>query len=128
MVSNMIIYLDLVFIINFIIDLLLLLTVNIALKRYSKISRLLLSALFGSVSLIGLFIPLNSFFLSLFKLIMGMCMALIAFGYKNIKYTFYNVLYLFMCIAHVCVWVCVQVPKETRRLNWMLRSQRYRTL
>lgn len=96
MVSNMIIYLDLVFIINFIIDLLLLLTVNIALKRYSKISRLLLSALFGSVSLIGLFIPLNSFFLSLFKLIMGMCMALIAFGYKNIKYTFYNVLYLFM--------------------------------
>lgn len=96
MVIIMVIYLDLVFIINFILDLLLLLTVNIALKRYSKISKLILSALFGSISLFSLFIPLNAFSLSLLKILMGIIMCLIAFGYKNIKYTLYNILYLFM--------------------------------
>lgn len=92
----MVIYVDLVFLINFILDFLLLLTVNIALKRYSHIYKLFLAALFGSLSLLSLFIPLNSITLSFLKLVMGLIMCLIAFGYKNIKYTFYNVLYLYM--------------------------------
>lgn len=96
MVIIMVIYIDLVFLINFILDLLLLLTINIALKRYSKMHKLLLGAFFGSVSLITLFIPLNSLLLFIFKIIMGIIMCLIAFGYKNLKYTFYNVIYLYM--------------------------------
>lgn len=92
----MTIYIDIVFLINFIIDLLLLLTVNIALKRYSKIYKLILASLFGSVSLISLFIPINGVILSIIKIIMGIIMVLIAFGYKNIKYTIYNALYLYM--------------------------------
>jgi len=92
----MTIYLDLVFLINFILDLLLLLTVNIALKRYSKIKRLILGALFGSISLIYLFIPLNRIRLFILKIVISIIMCLIAFGYKNIKYTFYNNLYLYM--------------------------------
>ncbi len=96
MVIIMVIYLDLVFIINFILDLLLLLTVNIALKRYSKIYRLILGALFGSISLISLFLPFNTITLALLKLLMGLIMVLISFGYKNIKYTAYNLLYLYM--------------------------------
>lgn len=96
MVIIMVIYIDIVFIINFILDLLLLLTVNIALKRYSKIYKLILGALFGSISLITLFLPLNSILLFIFKIIMGIIMCFIAFGYKNLKYTIYNVLYLCM--------------------------------
>ncbi len=92
----MVIYIDLVFIINFIIDFLLLLTVNVALKRYSRIYKLILGALFGSLSLLSLFIPISSMVLSILKLLMGLIMSLIAFGYKNIKYTFYNVIYLYM--------------------------------
>lgn len=92
----MVIYVDLVFLINFIIDFLLLLTVNIALKRYSRVSKLVLASLFGSVSLLSLFIPISSAILSALKLLLGFIMVLIAFGYKNIKYTFYNVLYLYM--------------------------------
>jgi stage II sporulation protein GA (sporulation sigma-E factor processing peptidase) len=92
----MIIYIDLVFIINFIFDLLLLLTINIALKRYSKIYRLILGSLVGSLSLISLFISMNAITLCLFKIILGILMCLVSFGYKNIKYTFYNVLYLYM--------------------------------
>ncbi len=92
----MIIYVDLVFLINFILDFLLLLTVNIALKRYSKISRLLLGSLFGSISLLSLFIPFSSTLLTILKLLMGVGMSIISFGYKNIKYTFYNIIYLYM--------------------------------
>ena len=63
----MVIYLDLVFIINFIFDFLLLLTINIALKRYKKIRRLILGSLFGSLSLITLVLPISSFYLTLKK-------------------------------------------------------------
>lgn len=92
----MTIYIDLIFLINFILDLLLLLTVNIALKRYMHMKRLLLGALFGSISLLSLFIPINNVVLFMFKIIMGIIMCLIAFGYKNLKYTFYNIIYLYM--------------------------------
>lgn len=95
-VMLMVIYLDLIFLINFILDFLLLLTVNVALKRYCKIFKIGLGALFGSISLFSLFVPLNGFLLSCLKLIMGLIMVLIAFGYKNAKYTFYNLIYLFM--------------------------------
>jgi len=92
----MTIYIDIVFLINFILDFLLLLTVNIALKRYSKIRRIILGALFGSISLISLFIPLNRASLFLLKIMMSLIMSLIAFGYKNFRYTFYNIIYLYM--------------------------------
>jgi len=92
----MIVYIDLIFLINFILDLLLLLTVNITLKRYSKIKRLILGALFGSISLLYLFIPLNQVLLFIFKIVMSNIMCIIAFGYKNLKYTIYNIIYLYM--------------------------------
>lgn len=92
----MVIYVDLVFLINFIFDFILLLTLNIALKRYAKMYRLVFSALFGSITLISLFIKISSIGLFILKVFMAIIMCLIAFGYKNIKYTFYNVLYLFM--------------------------------
>ena len=92
----MIIYIDILIIINFLFDFLLLLTINIALKRYTKIIRLVLASLFGELTLLSLFIPIPSTILTILKIIMGIIMVLIAFGYKNIKYTFYNVIYLYM--------------------------------
>ena len=94
--DTMIIYIDLLIVINFLFDFLLLLTVNIALKRYSKIYRLVLASLFGEITLLSLFLPINSILLSILKIIMGLIMVIIAFGYKNIKYTIYNALYLYM--------------------------------
>jgi len=92
----MTVYIDIIFLINFIIDFMLLCTVNVVLKRYTKLYKLLLGALFGSVSLLSLFIPINSYIFIFFKIIMALVMCLIAFGYKNIKYTFYNLVYLYM--------------------------------
>ena len=94
--DNMIIYIDILILINFMFDMFLLLTVNIALKRYAKIYRLVLASLFGEITLLSLFIPISSILLTLLKVIMGFIMVLIAFGYKNIKYIIYNVIYLYM--------------------------------
>lgn len=91
------IYLDLVFLLNFSYDLLLLMTVDITLKRHTKLYRLILSAIIGAISLIILFIPFNEIILFFFKILTSIIMLIIAFGYKNIKYFFTNILYLYMC-------------------------------
>lgn len=94
--DDMIVYIDVLIILNFLFDLLLLLTINIALKRYSKIYRLVLASLFGEITILSLWIPIPSILLSILKVLLGIIMVMIAFGYKNIKYTIYNTLYLYM--------------------------------
>lgn len=90
------IYLDLVFLINFCYDFLILMTVDITLKRHTTIKRLLLAGLFGSLSLGILFLKIPSFILFILKNIVSVLMVLIAFKYRDIKYTMSNVFYLYM--------------------------------
>ena len=89
------IYLDLVFFINFVFDLLLLLTVKIILKRKIKWYRPIFGALIGSLSLIILFLKINSFTLFLFKVFISILMILITFGFNNKTYFIKNILYLY---------------------------------
>lgn len=91
------IYLDLEFLLNFSYDFLLLLSIDVILKRHKKIYRHIMAATFGSLSLIILFLPFNKFILFLFKIIVSIIMLLISFGYKNIKYLVTNTIYLYMC-------------------------------
>jgi len=90
------IYLDIVMILNFVIDFILLLTVSLILKRNIKITRIMLGAFIGGVSILFLFFNINSAVLFLFKLIISILMILTAFGYKTFKYTLVNILYLYM--------------------------------
>ena len=90
------IYLDLIMILNFLIDLILLLTVSIALKRNIKITKLMLGAFVGGISILLLFFNINSIFLFIIKVLISIFMILISFGYINIKYTLTNLLYLYM--------------------------------
>ena len=90
------IYLDLVFILNFIYDLLLMMTVDITLKRHTKFIRLIFSAIFGALSLVILFFPCGEIMLLILKIITSVLMLLIAFGYRNIKYFATNMIYLYM--------------------------------
>ncbi|MBQ4061183.1 MAG: sigma-E processing peptidase SpoIIGA, partial [Bacilli bacterium] len=92
----MTVYLDLVLFLNFAFDFLLLLAVNIVLKRNVKLRRILLGSIIGSLSILFLFIKLNSFALFLLKMIISIIMSLVTFKYKSLKYTFNNLLYLYM--------------------------------
>jgi len=90
------IYLDLIMILNFFIDFILLLTVSLILKRNVSITRIMLGAFVGGISILFLFFNINSIILFLFKIIISILMVLITFRYKNIKYTLINLLYLYM--------------------------------
>ena len=94
--DKMKIYLDLVMILNFFIDFILLITVSLILKRNAKITRIILGAFVGGLSILFLFFDINSIVLFLFKLIISVLMILITFGFKTTKYTLVNLLYLYM--------------------------------
>ena len=90
------IYLDLVFILNFVFDFLLLMTTSILLRRRIKLRRIILGALIGSISIGILFIKITSLQLFLLKIFISILMCLVTFSYKDFKYTLKNIGYLYM--------------------------------
>jgi stage II sporulation protein GA (sporulation sigma-E factor processing peptidase) len=90
------IYIDILLLINFFCDFLILYSVSVLLKINIKFRRIILSSLFGSLSLIVLFIKVNNTLLFLLKLLLASFMIIIAFGYKNIKYFISSLIYFFL--------------------------------
>ena len=90
------IYLDLIIIVNYIFDFIILLTTSLVLKRNIKLNKILLGALFGSLTIVTLFIRMNQFQLFFYKLLVSIIMILITFNYNNIKYTLKNIYYLYL--------------------------------
>lgn len=90
------IYLDLLFIINFLLDFNILYIVNKILKRNIKITRILISSLFGNITLIFLFINISTISLFIIKIILCLILCLIAYKYINLKYTINNMIYVYM--------------------------------
>lgn len=89
------IYLDVVFFLNFGFDFLLLMAVSLILRRNTKLRRILLGSFLGGLSIFTLFIPINSFQLFIIKIGISIVMILATFGYRNLKYTWRNFLYLY---------------------------------
>lgn len=71
-------------------------TVSIILKRNISIFRIILGALLGALSIFILFININSIELFIIKVLISILMCLVAFKYKDIKYTLTNISYLYM--------------------------------
>ena len=92
----MTVYIDLVCIINFIYDFLILLTVSFTLKRNRKIYYYILSSIIGVLSIFLLFLKINNVILFLLKILISVIMVIVAFGYKSIKYTISNIIYFYM--------------------------------
>lgn len=90
------IYVDLVLILNFAFDFLLLLSVALILNRKININKIIIAAFIGSLSILFLFININSFILFLFKIIISILMLLAAFSYKNIRYFIKNLMFLYL--------------------------------
>ena len=90
------IYLDLIFLLNFSFDFILLLCVSIILKRNIKIKRLIFGTIIGSLSTFLLFFKISGLELFLIKVVISILMILISFSFKNIKYTLKNMEYLYI--------------------------------
>jgi len=90
------VYLEIILIINFLLDFNILYIVNKILKRNSKIKKILLSSIFGNITLVFLFINISSLILFLIKVLLAIIMSIITYNFKNIKYTLNNVTYIYM--------------------------------
>ena len=88
------IYIDMIFLLNILLDFILLMSVSIVLTRNTSIKRITLGSMIGGVSTTLLFINISSFLLFILKIFLGLLMVIITFSYKNIRYTFNNLFYL----------------------------------
>lgn len=95
MVIIMRVYVDLVLVLNFGFDLLLIFATAIVLRRQTNLKRMLLSALVGSFTTLSLFISMSSLLLFFIKVVISVFMVVIAFGYRDIRYVFRNLFYLY---------------------------------
>jgi stage II sporulation protein GA (sporulation sigma-E factor processing peptidase) len=90
------VYIDLVLILNFIIDLIILITTSYVLKRNVRTSRLVFGAFIGTITTLFLFIKTNVLTLFLLKVIISIIMTIGTFSYRNIRYTLKNISYLYI--------------------------------
>ncbi len=95
MVMKMKVYVDLVLVLNFGFDLILLFCVALVLRRQTDLRRLLLGAGVGSITILSMFIEMSSLILFLVKILISVIMVLITFGYQDLKYTARNLFYLY---------------------------------
>lgn len=93
--DEMKIYVDAILLLNFGFDFLLLLATSYLLKRNIPIHKIIIGALFGSLSILFLFLTISSFSLFVFKIVISVGMILITFSFKNIHYFFKNIIYLY---------------------------------
>lgn len=90
------IYIDLVLIINFIFDFVLLSSVDYILRRNTSIFRLFLGSLIGIITLFLLFFRFTRWQLLIFKFVVSILMIIATFNYKDLRYTLKNILYFYL--------------------------------
>ena len=92
--DKMTIYVDLVFLLNMFLDFILLMSVSVVLTRNTKLKKIILGSLIGGMSTFILFININGIILLLMKIVLGIIMVIVTFGYHDLKYTLNNLFYL----------------------------------
>jgi len=70
--------------------------ISALLKRNVKFFKILLGSFLGGLSIIILFLEISSFFFMILKIVSGIFMVVITFGYKDIRYTLTNLVYLIL--------------------------------
>lgn len=89
------IYVDLVLLLNFAFDFLLLTSVSIILRRNISLNKLLLGSFLGSLSILTLFFSITNTQLFLIKIAISILMTILTFGYHDLKYTLRNLFFLY---------------------------------
>lgn len=115
----MVIYIDLLFILNFIYDFFILETINVTLKRYQSLKRILFGSLFGSLTIFLLFLKINYLLIFIFKIISGLIMIILTFNYRSFKYTLNNLLYLYMTSV-ILAGFLYYLNTEFKNANYLL--------
>lgn len=89
------VYVDLILVLNFGFDFILIFATAMILRRQTNLKKMIFGALLGSLTTLSLFISMSSFILFLVKIVISILMVLVSFGYSDIKYVIRNLFYLY---------------------------------
>ena len=87
------IYIEEIFILNFLLDFMILYGTKRILKRNNKLIRIIISSIIGSFTTFLLFISISDLLLLILKIIISIILILIAYGFRNI---FKNLIYFYL--------------------------------
>ena len=80
------IYYEEVFILNFLLDFMILYGTKRILKRNNKLIRIVIGSIIGSFTTFLLFINISNLILFILKIIISIILVIISFGFKNISF------------------------------------------
>lgn len=89
-------YVELIVIEDLVFNYIILLGVSILLNRITKIKKIFLSSVIGTINTIFLFLKLTPSLLFILSIIFSIIMSLISFKYKDIIYTIKNIVYMYL--------------------------------
>lgn len=89
------VYVDVVILLNFLIDLILIFSVALVLRRQTNLKKIIKGALIGSLSIFSLLFNFNSFILIVLKFVIAFIMVVVVFGFRDLKYCLKNLFYLY---------------------------------
>lgn len=90
------VYVDLLFLLNVYLDFFILLTTSLILKRNVSLKRIFLGSLVGGLTIVLLFFKISNIGLFFLKFLFSVLMVLVTFSFKDIKYFFNNLGYLYV--------------------------------
>ena len=130
-------YIELLILLNYIFDFIILFSINIILKNNVTLKRLSLGALFGLLVIPFMFLKIPGVINIIIRFIYGLFMVIITFKYKNIIYTFKNTVYLYMLSTIIAgflyylsleinyqIILIILVPLYLYLISFMIRSEK----
>lgn len=105
----MVVYLDLVFIVNFLFDFMILFTISKILKLQTKILRIILGSLVGSLTVFSLFLKFNTITLLIYKIFVSVIIVIVTFGKRNLIKKIYYFYFVSIVIGGFIYFVKLQL-------------------
>ena len=116
------VYIEIILIINFIIDFILLFGVCLILRRQTNLKRLIISSLIGSITIISMFYNLSGILLFIIKLFTSLLMVVICCKFQSIKYTLKNIFYLYtlsIILGGGIYLISIEIISKYKELNFL---------
>lgn len=116
MVKNMVVYLDLVFIVNFLFDFMILFAISKILKLQVKIGRLVLGSFVGSLTIFSLFLKFNTITLLVYKVVVSIVIVFVTFGKGNLVKKIYYFYFVSIIVGGFIYFVKLQLTYSSNGL------------
>lgn len=119
------VYIELIILINFFIDFILLFSIGIILRRQTTLKKLLTSSLLGSIVVISMFFKINNLYLLIIKITTSLIMVIITYNFNNLKYTIKNLFYLYtlsIFLGGSLYLISIEIIQKYQNLNFITNS------